>query len=280
VGQTHPEQPTGPAATHEAAASEDRPAGSPGTVTPGKPAGTTGINPRGRHLTGSRGPLSIDPGHDEPGSKDVTEAPALDPRRLRAGPLSRYLLVVAVLAVAGAIFTATREPDQVPVLVATRDIPAYHVISPADVALGTRPAAPKERYAALPVEGRLTLTAIAKNQPLRQAQVAPDVASVLTGALTVHGFAVSRATALNGALRPGDRIQLLMVRDGQRLALVRKDGKDLDRLEAVVLSLTDEREMVTLVVALRADDAQANQIAIGTGAAVIFKDPAAPRAPD
>jgi hypothetical protein len=177
------------------------------------------------------------------------------------------------------IFASTRKPQQVPVLIAARDIPAYQAITAGDVALGTRAVEGKADYATLPVEGRLTLTGITKDQPLRQGQIAPDIASVLPGTLTVHGFAVSRATVLNGGLRAGDPIQLLLVRDGRRLTLVDKDGDILDRLGAVVLAVAGDGETQTLVVALRDDDAKANELAIATGTVAVFKDPAASSVP-
>jgi SAF domain len=277
-----------------ASAQPDQPTTSPpasgGEVDPTRPPGDqgTGLDPTvtvepvrspgpGQPAPALAGPprrLTIDAGQPLP----EPSARTLDPRRLRAGPLSRFLLVIAVLAVAGAIFATTRNPEQVPVLIATRDIPAYHVITSDDVKLGTRAAAPKSGYAALPVEGRLTLAAITKDQPLRQSQIAPDIASVFPGALSVYGFAVPRATVLDGALRAGDRIQLLLVRDGRRLPLVGKDGAILDRLEAIVLSVIRSGETATLVVAFRADEAKTNEIAIGTGTVVVFKDPSAPNA--
>ncbi|MDQ7904400.1 SAF domain-containing protein [Phytohabitans sp. ZYX-F-186] len=189
----------------------------------------------------------------------------------RAGPLSRYLLVLAVVGVGAAIYLTARQPDTVAVFVATRDLPAYHVITADDVTLGTRDAGEAEKYADLPVEGRLSLKPIARDQPLRRGDVAPDVAQVLGDDLTVHGFEVSPATVLGGALQPGHRIQLLLVRDRRVLA----------RLDAVVLSVTggDPAPTRTLVVALRARDAKANEVAVGTGTAVVLRDPAAADAP-
>ncbi|WP_203824650.1 SAF domain-containing protein [Actinoplanes palleronii] len=186
---------------------------------------------------------------------------------------------MALLALAGVVFASTREPQQVPVLIAVRDIAAYQVITADDVILGTRAAEGQNDYATLPVEGRLTLTAVTKDQPLRQGQIAPNIASVLPGTLTVHGFAVSRATVLNGGLRAGDPIQMLLVRDGRRLALVDKGGATIDRLNAVVLAVAGDNETPTLVVALRDGDAKANELAIATGTVTVFKDPAASRVP-
>jgi hypothetical protein len=224
-------------------------------------------------------PASADPDEltlldDERPAPESVDRP-IDPRRLRAGPLSRFLLVLAVLAVAGAIVVTMREPPEVPVFVATRGIPAYHVITSDDVKLGTRSAESKADYAGLPAERRIALTAIAEGQPLRQSQVAPDIAAVFPGELTVHGFSVPSATALDGALRAGDRIQLLLVRDGERLPLVGEDGTAIDRLDAIVLSVTKAGQAATLVVVLPADQAKDNEVAIGTGTIVVFKDPAA-----
>jgi hypothetical protein len=189
----------------------------------------------------------------------------------RAGPLSRYLLVLAVIAVAVSIYFTTHQPDRVAVLVTVHDLPAYHTITAADFTLGTRNAGNGEKYAALPIEGRLSLKPIAKGQPLRESDVAPDVAQMLGADLTVHGFAVPPAAVLGDTLRAGDRIRLVLVRGGRLLA----------RLDAVVLSVSpsDPAPTRTLVVALRTKDAQANDVAISTGTASVFKDPAAAEAP-
>jgi Flp pilus assembly protein CpaB len=158
------------------------------------------------------------------------------------------------------------------VLVATRDLPAYQVITADDVTLSTRDADEAEKYATLPVAGRLSLKPIAKDRPVRQDDVAPDVASVLGKDLVVHGFDVPPAAVLGGALQSGDRIELLLVRDGRRLA----------RLDTVVLSVTGAElaPSRTLVVALRAKDADANELAIGIGTAVVLRDPSAANAPN
>ncbi|WP_422768682.1 SAF domain-containing protein [Plantactinospora sp. WMMC1484] len=179
--------------------------------------------------------------------------------------------MLAIAGVVAAIYLTVQRPDTVAVLVATRDLPAYHLITPDDVTLSTREADETETYAALPVQGRLSLKPIAGGQPLRRGDIAPDVASVLGDNLTVHGFEVSPAAVLGGALQPGNRIQLTLIR-GQRV---------LARLDAVVLSVTgdDPAPTRTLVVALRAKDAKANDAAIGTGTAVVFRDPAAADAP-
>jgi hypothetical protein len=189
----------------------------------------------------------------------------------RAGPLSRYLLVVAVIGVAISIYFTTRQPDRIPVLVAVRDVPAYHTITAGDFTLSTRDAGTGEKYADLPVEGRLSLKPIAKDQPLQKGDVAPDVAQILGPDLTVHGFAVLPAAVLGDTLRAGDRIRLLLVRDGTLLA----------RLDAVVLSVSrsETDPSRTLVVALRTRDAKANELAISTGTASVFKDPAVAPAP-
>ncbi len=200
---------------------------------------------------------------------DLPATPELQLRRARAGPLSRYLLVLAVLAVAAAIFVTNRRPDQVAVLVATRDVPAYQTIAAGDVTLGLRAAA--QGYASLPVAGRLSLRGLTKGQPLRQADIAPDVAAALGPKLVVQGFPVAPATVLDGALSPGERIQVVLVRGGRKLA----------QLDAVVLSVSgaDPAPTRTLVVAIRRADAKADATAIAVGTASVSKNPAASGAP-
>ncbi|WP_250031156.1 SAF domain-containing protein [Paractinoplanes maris] len=178
--------------------------------------------------------------------------------------------MVLLLCVATIYFTFG-QPDDVPVLVARRDIPAYHVITPEDVALATREADEAKKYAALPVEGRLSLVAIGKDQPLMQTDVAPDVAGILGDDLSIHGFDVPPAAVLGGGLRTGDSIRLIL-REDQRFA----------RLDAVVLAVAGAQDgpIRTLVVAIRAKDASANERAIAVGKASVLKDPAAPNASD
>jgi hypothetical protein len=96
-----------------------------------------------------------------------------------AGPLSRYLLVLALIVVAAAIYLTADSPKQVPVYVAARDIPAYHHITAEDVTLSTRNADETAKYATSPIDGRLSLKPLAKDKPISAADIAPDVAKIL-----------------------------------------------------------------------------------------------------
>jgi hypothetical protein len=241
-----------------------------GAATQGEP---TGEQPATRLTTGRiveldevTVPPAVAPAHRTAGQEPRRDGTRRQGRAGRAGPLSRFLLVVALLVATGVVYLTAVRPDQVPVLVATRDLPAFHTITGEDVTLSTRDA-DDVKYAPLPVAGRLSLKPISKDTPLRQDDVSPDVASILGDDLSVHGFSVTAAAVLGDSLRPGDRIRLTLVREERLLA----------RLDAVVLTVAggDPNSSRTLVVAMKASDAKTHEVAISTGLVSVSKDPAA-----
>lgn len=189
-------------------------------------------------------------------------------RRARPGPLSWFsFILVALVLAAGAVWFTGRPADQVPVLVAKEDIPAFHRLTAADLTLALRDKDNKDPYAGLPVEGRLTLNAVKKDAALRQGDVAPDIAAVMGNDFVLRGFTVAPASVLGGSLAPGNRIQLLLMRDGRRLA----------SLTAIVVKVSDDARSLT--VALRQRDANQQATAIGAGTAEVLRAPTAADAP-
>ena len=205
--------------------------------------------------------------HLSPGQTQSPSVPTA-PRRAPAGPLSRYwFMIVVLLLAAGAVWFTGRRADQVPVLVAKEDIPAFHRLTAADLTLALRDKDAKNSYAGLPVEGRLTLNALKKDTPLRQGDVAPDIAAVMGEDFVLRGFPVAPAAALGGGLAPGNRVQLLLMRDGRQLA----------SLTAVVVKVGDDARSLT--VALRQRDVTRQATAIGAGTAEVLRTPTAVDAP-
>jgi hypothetical protein len=176
-------------------------------------------------------------------------------------------MIVVLLLAAGAVWFTGRRADQVPVLVAKEDIPAFHRLTAADLTLALRDKDAKNSYAGLPVEGRLTLNALKKDTPLRQGDVAPDIAAVMGEDFVLRGFPVAPAAALGGGLAPGNRVQLLLMRDGRQLA----------SLTAVVVKVGDDARSLT--VALRQRDVTRQATAIGAGTAEVLRTPTAVDAP-
>lgn len=195
--------------------------------------------------------------------------------RLGAGPLSRYMLVVALLAVATAVaYVGTRERGSVSVavLVPKADMAAFHALTMADVTVETRQAGHGERFATVPVDGRLTMRAVRKGQPLVLDDVSPDVTAALGQKPVVTGIKVSHAGAFAGDLRAGQRIDLVLVRDNQKVA----------ELGAIVLTAkpagADSQDW-TLVVGMREADSTAHQVDLATSEISVFRDPASADAP-
>ena len=195
--------------------------------------------------------------------------------RLGAGPLSRYLLVLALLAVAAAVaYVGTRRDDNisVAVLVPKVDMPAFHALTMADLTVETRKTRRGERFATVPVDGRLTMRAVRKGQPLVPDDVSPDIAAALGRKPIVTGVKVSHAGAFAGGLQAGQRIDLVLVRGRQRIA----------ELNAIVLAtkpVGESSEDWTLIVGIREADAKAHKVDLATTEVSVFRDPAGLDAP-
>ncbi|MEU8278095.1 SAF domain-containing protein [Microbispora bryophytorum] len=204
---------------------------------------------------------------DRPSDVASRQPQTLRPRITR-GPFSGIVtvLVVTGLVVAGLwSLTANR---QVPVLVATADLPAYQEVEMKQLTLDTRVASDAGDYATVPVEGRITLKAIKKGEPLLDSDLSPSVRGLIRGQLMVIGLDVSRGDVLGGGLRSGDPIRVL---------LVRRDREPIE-IRAVVLSASPASSVGTawsLVVAMSGQDARRHAGTLASGDLLILKDPKA-----
>jgi hypothetical protein len=188
-----------------------------------------------------------------PASTHSVDTPSVRSPKQRPGPASLVVLALVILAIGTAVLWGSQSGHKarppVPVLLAKTDLPAYHLLTLRDVALGTRPALGRNNYATLPVDGRFLLHAIRKGAPITSTELTGNVTNFLGRRLAVVGFSVSRATVLGGSLSAGDRIQLVLSRRRHRI----------NTLRAVVLSATpagESRVIWSLVIALRTRDAK------------------------
>ncbi len=186
----------------------------------------------------------------------------------RWSPLSRIVIAAIIFpfAVAG-FWTFINYDQKVPVLIAKPDLPAYHALTSSDVTLGTIRAQDASEYAGLPVDGRLTLTAIKSGSPLRASDLSPVITTAFRGGFAVVGLDVSRAGALGGAMSDGDPVKLLLARQGAQ------NGE----LKAVVMSVSrdgPQASRYTLVVAVGIEDARLLSSALSSGSqVVVMRDP-------
>jgi hypothetical protein len=134
--------------------------------------------------------------------------------------------------------------------------------------MDTRVALNSGAYASVPVEGRITLKAIKKGEPLLDSDLSPSVRGLLQGRLTVVGLDVSRGDVLGGGLRSGDAVQVLLIRR----------ARDPIELQAAVLSASPAGSAGTtwsLVVAMRERDARRHATALAGGNVLVLKNPGA-----
>lgn len=165
------------------------------------------------------------------------------PRRRRASPVrgSTLAFVAAVAVTAGgAGFLATRQG--VPVLVANRDLPAFQQVSQADVreTLVPRSSLPSDyKVDADAVVGTYTLDSLKQGETIAAGSLGPRVA-VDVGHLATAALDATPAQALDGRLRPGDRIRL--VPKGQAKAT---ETQPLANVLVLRISRQDSRYVVT-----------------------------------
>jgi hypothetical protein len=128
------------------------------------------------------------------------------PFRIRLSQLA--WLLVACAAVAGFVVTSWhRGPKLVQVPTASRAIAAYTVVDSTELHMTWIPSnrIPAQSLRALPDGHRVTLVALAADAPIPSASLGPD-AGDQSGHLLVTGAQLTAAAALNGSLRPGDRV--------------------------------------------------------------------------
>jgi hypothetical protein len=134
---------------------------------------------------------------------------------LRRSPIAGLFLVVAALGAVGAVLWSARERDHVGVLVARIDIPQFHLMTARDIRVGTRDDADPARFASYPVEGRLTTRPLKRGAAIREEDLGPRPSKAMRQDLVLTGVQVTRAATLNGALRSGDRVELLAAAHGR-----------------------------------------------------------------
>lgn len=202
--------------------------------------------------------------------EEIPAPPADRPKRppgLRPGIYSRWVLILVVAGFGAAIVWGQRSNgQQTPVLIAKADLPAYHAITPDDVMLGLLRTGDKDRYAATPIDGRVTLQEIKKDAPITRGAIGPDPAKVLKSRVIVVGMNVTRAALLGGAVRSGEVV---------RLVATRRNGRSLN-FDAVVLSYANGSTGAkdwALVVAVKASDARRVASLPATADIVILRDP-------
>jgi Flp pilus assembly protein CpaB len=149
---------------------------------------------------------------------------------LRRGPYSWLVLIlvlasVAIIVAASAWRHVNQASAEVAVLIATRNLPAYHVLTDGDVSLGLAMVRGNNNHPTFPVAGSITLRPIAKGQPVTSEDVSSDVVQLLGADAAVTGLSISSASALGGTLSGGDEIQILLA-----------GGREPVKIEAVVLS--------------------------------------------
>jgi hypothetical protein len=215
---------------------------------------------------------ATDGGAKDSNSKPFAEIPpaADTPKRppgLRPGIYSRWVLILVVAAFGAAIVWGQRNNGrQIPVLIARSDLPAYHAVTPDDVMIGLLRTGDKDRYAAMPIDGRVTLQEIKKDAPITRDAIGPDPARILKSKVTVVGVNVTRAALLGGAVRSGERV---------RLVATGRNGRSRN-FDAVVLSYVKGSAGArdwALVVAVKASDGRRVASLPATANFVILRDP-------
>lgn len=142
-------------------------------------------------------------------------------QRARFGLRLSYLswLVIAAAAVAGELAIQATHHDQLEQFVApVANVPAFHVLSAADLRPLWRPAGQVPGTAIknmTAVIGRVTLTRLAANEPVTAAELGPDAAG-RHGALSVVGVPATAAMALDGQLTPGQTVGAVISRPARR----------------------------------------------------------------
>lgn len=125
-----------------------------------------------------------------------------------------FALAVIGLTLAGAAYL--RAEVGAKVVVAARDLPAYHRLAQADlreenVSRGSVPdGAEVDRDAIL---GKYTTSRVLHDQPLRRAALGPRLDDAPTSELVVTALNATPGQALNGALARGDQVRLLLSAD-------------------------------------------------------------------
>jgi flagella basal body P-ring formation protein FlgA len=178
-----------------------------------------------------------------------------------------WMLIVAA-AVAGELVIRLGQHDRLEQFVApVQDVPAFHVLSAADVRPLWRPAAEIPRGAMLGtagVVGHVTMTALAANQPITLSELGPE-ADGRRGGLTVVGIPATAAMTMNGRLTPGETVDVLAAGGAGRY------------IRVLVLSLTRSgagSRPYVLLVAIPPRTPRKVVAALGSGTVTLVTQPA------
>jgi len=139
-------------------------------------------------------------------ASDPSNEPRQEKRGLRLSHLS--WIVIAAAAVAGELPIQFSHHDQMEQFAApVVNVPAFHVVSAADVRPLWRPASQVPRDAirnANAVVGHVTLASLAANQPITASQLGPDAAG-RQGGLSAVGVPATAAMVSSRQARPSRR---------------------------------------------------------------------------
>lgn len=145
--------------------------------------------------------------------------------------LAILLLVLGILVAAGAwllqpqqrpvvqsITPTVQESKKYTVVMAAQDLPAGHVITPADVSVANLSHVPAYGLTSSAlVIGRSTAVEIVKDAPLLKTQLLDGVAGMLTAGERAVSIKVDEASAVGHKVKPGDWVDVFVVlkQDGQ-----------------------------------------------------------------
>ena len=184
----------------------------------------------------------------DPNIREVQEISGRTPSVLERGLFSRLVLflvlVSAAVTIAWAWIHAQERTPEMPVLIAAKNLPAYHALTDSDVTLGLAPARGKTDYATFPVAGALTLRPIKKGQPVAGEDISSNVVQLLGNNVVVVGLSIPPSAALGGTLSGGDEIQFLL---GGHL----RARKNIDAVILSVIGPGAKSNHDTVVVALQ-----------------------------
>lgn len=163
----------------------------------------------------------------------------IPPRRPVTTRVSPGLALAVVAGVLAALFylRATGGPDGVPVAIAARDIPAGEAVGIGDLRFSEVVASPRLLAKLVPrgelgaLNGSITARSVAEGSPLLRADLVTAAAS---GQQRAMSLPVEREHAVGGALRPGDRVDVIdgadgsyVVTDAEVLAVPNLSSSDL-----------------------------------------------------
>jgi len=197
------------------------------------------------------------------------------PRRVHRRRLRGPHLVMVLAGLVGLVLTVTVLRDDTaagrPVAVASRDLVPGVPLRPGDV-----------QYEALrgdaavldhllgddrPWRGRVVTVAVAAGEPLVAARLRPRVAA---GGLRAMSIPVARARAVNGRLARGDRVDVVVARDGVA-AVVAAGIEVLDVADDADGAFGSGRGEVTVTLAVDVADSQRLAAALADGDFVLTR---------